>query len=62
MQYLESSGLVDYGSLPTPPAPAGSVAVANVGGRSVDPLVIWVVLAAAGIAGIITTAKVVRAR
>lgn len=62
MQYLEGSGLVDYGSLPTPPAPAGSVTVANVGGRSVDPLVIWVVLAAAGIAGIITTAKVVRAR
>jgi predicted outer membrane protein len=71
---LESSGLVDYGSLPTAPPPdpnAGPVPVdgqmlaaatgAN-GAPGVNTSVILLVLAAALVAGVVTTMRIFRAR
>jgi hypothetical protein len=73
---LESTGMVAYDSLPQPPAPApaaaaaqavgngslfgGSGSSANIGG--VDPTVIWIVLAAALIAGAYSTVRLIRSR
>jgi predicted outer membrane protein len=73
---LESTGLVAYNSLPQPPAPAPAAAAAqavgdgslfggggsrpNVGG--VDPTVVWIVLAAALIAGAYSMVRLIRAR
>jgi len=65
MTYLESSGLVDFATLPLPPDPATAGSVRRTGlerGGGVDPLVIWLVLIAAGVAAIATTARVLRAR
>ncbi|MFB9238035.1 DUF4142 domain-containing protein [Plantactinospora siamensis] len=73
MTLLESSGLVDYQSLPKapPPAPAGAAAEAaetakkgtlySSGGR-MSPTVIWIVLAAAVLAGAYSTVRLVRPR
>jgi hypothetical protein len=65
MGYLESTGLVDFAQLPEPPAPAGAPVRRNglLGGDGgVDPLVIWLVLLAAGVAAVATTARVLRSR
>ena len=65
MGYLESSGLVDWDAVPAPPDPynpADATVLAGIGTRGVNPAVVWVVLAAAGIAGLVTTARVIRAR
>jgi len=72
---LESSGIVDYGALPTAPAPAvtgkGPVPVdgqmlaaasSNGGVPGVSTTVILLVLAAALVAGVITTMRIFRAR
>ena len=72
MTLLESSGLVDYGALPTaaPPAAAGQVpvdsamlAAAGAGGvTGVNTSVILLVLAGALVAGVITTMRILRTR
>jgi putative membrane protein len=72
---LESSGIVDYGALPTAPAPAavgqkGPVpidgnmlaAASTGGGVGVNTTVILLVLAAALVAGVVTTLRIFRAR
>jgi predicted outer membrane protein len=72
---LESSGIVDYGALPTAPPPApvnkgpvpmdGQVLAAassNSGVPGVNTSVILLVLAAALVAGVITTMRIFRAR
>jgi putative membrane protein len=74
MTLLESSGIVDYGGLPTapPPAPAGKgpvpvdgqmLAAANSSATpAVNTSVVLVVLAVAVIAGLITTMRIFRSR
>jgi predicted outer membrane protein len=75
MTLLESSGIVNYGELPTAPAPAvtgkGPVPVdgqmlaaasTNSGIPGVNTTVILLVLAAALVAGVITTMRIFRAR
>ncbi|AGZ45231.1 DUF4142 domain-containing protein [Actinoplanes friuliensis] len=74
MTLLESSGIVDYGSLPTAPAPAaangGPVPVDNQmlaaagtnGVPGVNTSVILLVLAGALVAGVITTMRIFRTR
>ncbi|XVV11284.1 DUF4142 domain-containing protein [Actinoplanes sp. CA-131856] len=72
---LESTGIVDYGSLPTAPAPAAAgkgpvpvdgqmlqAASSNSGVPGVNTTVILLVLAAALVAGVITTMRIFRAR
>jgi putative membrane protein len=72
---LESSGIVDYGSLPTAPAPAATgkgpvpvdgqmlqAASSNSGIPGVSTTVILLVLAVALVAGVITTMRIFRAR
>ena len=75
MTLLESSNIVDYGSLPTAPAPAAAgkgpvpvdgqmLAAASTSGGvpGVSTTVILLVLAAALVAGVITTMRIFRAR
>ena len=67
MDYLESSGLVDWSLVPVPPDPVhpfdvDTVAGLTTRGRGLDPILIWIVLAAALVAGAVTTARVIRAR
>jgi putative membrane protein len=74
MTLLESSGIVDYGSLPTapPPAPAGKgpvpvdgqmlAAANNPATPGVNTSVVLVVLAVAVVAGLVTTMRIFRAR
>jgi predicted outer membrane protein len=74
MTLLESSGIVDYGSLPTapPPGPAGKGPVpvdgqmlanaSNSTTTGVNTSVVLVVLAVALLAGLITTMRIFRAR
>jgi putative membrane protein len=72
MTLLESSGIVDYGTLPTAPAPAaigqkGPVPVPpdildRAVGPGVNTSVILLVLAVALVAGVVTTMRIFRAR
>ena len=75
MSLLESSGIVDYGSLPTAPAPVvtgkGPVPVdgqmlaaasSSTGIPGVSTTVVLLVLAAALVAGVITTMRIFRSR
>jgi len=77
MTLLESSGIVDYAALPSAPAPATSaaqkgpvpvdgnmLAAASTGGSGpgVNTSVILLVLAAALVAGVITTMRIFRSR
>ena len=73
MTLLESSGIVDFGSLPTAPAPAAAggpvpvdnqmLAAAGAGGvPGVNTSVILLVLAGALVAGVITTMRIFRTR
>jgi putative membrane protein len=71
---LESSGLVDYGSLPTPPPPASAkggvvvdgnmiaAATATGGVPGLNTSAILIVLAVALVAGVVTTMRIFRAR
>ena len=71
---LESSGLVDYGSLPTAPPPAAdkgpvpvdgqmiAAATGTAGVPGMNTSVILIVLAAALVAGVVTTMRIFRAR
>jgi predicted outer membrane protein len=77
MTLLESSGIVDYGALPTAPAPAAptagkgpvpvdgnmiAAATSGAGAPGVNTSVILLVLAAALVAGVITTMRIFRSR
>ena len=74
MTLLESSGIVDYGSLPSapPPGPAGKgpvpvdgqmlAAASSSATPGVNTSVVLVVLAVAVVAGLITTMRIFRAR
>lgn len=72
MTLLEGSGIVDYGALPTAPAPADKgpvpvdnamLAAAGAGGvPGVNTSVILIVLAGALVAGVITTMRIFRTR
>jgi predicted outer membrane protein len=73
MTLLESSGIVDYGALPSAPAPANNgpvpvdgsmLAAASTGSGApgVNSSVILIVLAAALLAGVVTTVRILRAR
>ena len=73
MTLLESSGIVDYGALPTapPPAPAGKgpvpvdgqmLAEASSTIPNVNTSVVLTVLAVAVVAGLLTTLRILRAR
>jgi len=77
MTLLESSGIVDYGALPTAPAPVAATAgkgpvpvdgnmlaaaTSGAGGPGVNTSVILLVLAAALVAGVITTMRIFRSR
>jgi predicted outer membrane protein len=63
MEYLESTGLVDWVHIPPPPGPAGAptrfLAAEPAG---VNPVLIWVLLGAAAIAGGITFVRTIRPR
>lgn len=63
MDYLESTGLVDWVHIPPPPGPAGAPTrflAAEPGG--VHPVLIWVLLGAAAIAGAVTFVRTLRPR
>lgn len=63
MEYLESTGLVDWVHIPPAPGPAGAPSrflTTEPGG--VNPVLIWVLLGAAAIAGAITVVRTVRPR
>lgn len=62
MGYLESSGIVTWNQLDLPPVPAGTPVDYRRNGTGVDPLVIWLVLGVAVIAGLATTVRAVRLR
>jgi predicted outer membrane protein len=74
MTLLESSGIVDFGSLPTAPAPAAAgggpvpidnqmfAAASSSGVPGVSTSVILIVLAGAVVAGVITTMRIFRTR
>ena len=74
MTLLESSGLVDYGALPTAPPPAANAGPVPVDGQmlaaatgtggvpGVNTSVILLVLAGALVAGVVTTMRIFRAR
>ena len=65
MGYLESSGLVDWDALPAPPDPvnpADMTRLAGLGTRGGSPLMVWLVLAAAVVAGVAATVHATRAR
>jgi predicted outer membrane protein len=65
MGYLESSGLVDWEVLPVPPDPPNPAEVTHFGGlgsRGVHPILIWIVLAVAVVAGVVTTSRAIRIR
>lgn len=61
---LESTGLVDWTVLPLPPEPEPAAAAIPIGGirSGVDPLVVWLILGAALVAGASTVLRVVRPR
>ena len=62
MGYLESSGIVTWNQLDLPPVPAGTPVDYRRNGSGVDPIVIWLVLGIAVIAGLVTTVRAVRLR
>jgi predicted outer membrane protein len=63
MEYLESTGLVQWVHIPPPPGPAGAPTrflAADPAG--VNPVFIWLILGAAAVAGTITVIRTVRPR
>jgi len=60
---LESTGIVDWDRLPLPPEPEPARASSSSFVKSgVDPILVWIVLGAALIAGASTTLRVIRPR
>jgi predicted outer membrane protein len=63
MEYLESTGLVDWVHIPPPPGPAGApTRFLSIEPAGVNPVFIWLILGAAAIAGAITIVRTVRPR
>ena len=65
MGYLESSGLVDWQAMPAPPDPINPAEVTSLGGlgtRGGHPALVWLVLAAAVVAGVAATIQATRPR
>jgi predicted outer membrane protein len=69
MQLLESTSFVDYGALAPPPDPPLAAVAAQGGGvpgvpasNGVDSSIVWIVLGIALVAGLATTARVIRPR
>jgi predicted outer membrane protein len=63
MEYLESTGLVQWVHIPPPPGPAGApTRFLSADPAGVNPLFIWLILGASAIAGTITVIRTVRPR
>lgn len=63
MDYLESSGLVDWIHIPEPPEPHGTRSrFLTSAPAGVDPMFIWGLLGAAAVAGTITVIRTIRPR
>jgi predicted outer membrane protein len=63
MEYLESTGLVNWVHIPPPPGPAGApTRFLSIEPAGVNPVLIWLILGAAAIAGAITVVRTVRPR
>ena len=62
IRILESSGIVTWKDLDLPPVPAGTPVDYRRDGAGVDPLLIWLVLGIAIVAGLVTTVRAVRLR
>ncbi len=63
MDYLESTGLVDWFHIPPPPEPHGTKSrFLSMSPAGVHPLLIWLILGVAATAGAITVVRTVRPR
>lgn len=63
MDYLETTGLVDWFHIPPPPGPGGTQSrFLGTEPAGVHPVLIWLLLGAAAIAGAITVVRTVRPR
>jgi predicted outer membrane protein len=63
LDYLESTGMVDWFHIPPPPGPAGAPSrFLGTEPAGVHPFLIWLVLGAAAVAGAITVVRTVRPR
>lgn len=61
MDYLESTGLVDWFHIPAPPGPAGEPSrFLGTEPAGVHPVLIWLLLGAAAVAGGVTVVRVIR--
>ncbi|MGH3682923.1 MAG: DUF4142 domain-containing protein [Natronosporangium sp.] len=61
MDYLESTGLVDWFHIPPPPGPAGKPSrFLGTEPAGVHPVLIWLLLGAAAVAGGVTVVRVIR--
>jgi predicted outer membrane protein len=63
LEYLESTGLVDWIHIPPPPGPGGTHSrFLGTQPAGVHPVLIWLILGAAAVAGTITVVRTVRPR
>jgi predicted outer membrane protein len=63
LAYLESTGLVDWFHIPPPPGPAGTPSrFLGAEPAGVDPVLIWLLLGAAAVTGVVTVVRTVRPR
>jgi len=63
MDYLESTGLVDWFHIAPPPGPAGTQSrFLGTEPAGIHPVLIWLILGAAAVAGAITVVRTVRPR
>lgn len=63
MDYLESTGLVQWFKIPPPPEPAGSKSrFLSISPAGVNPVFIWIILGIAATAGTITVVRTIRPR
>lgn len=63
MDYLESTGMVDWFHIPPPPGPGGTQSrFLGTQPGGIHPALIWLVLGAAAVAGAITVVRTVRPR
>lgn len=63
MEYLESTGLVQWFRIPPPPEPAGSKSrFLSISPAGVNPIFIWIILGIAATAGTITVVRTIRPR
>lgn len=63
MEYLESTGVVEWFKIPPPPEPYGTKSrFLSVAPAGVNPAIIWLILGAAAVAGTVTVVRTVRPR